>query len=1003
MRHKVVILFLLVCCKLFGQDYITERINIRDSNQSMSTFYSYLIDSNNILWYTNYGSIVQYYGKKRINHQLIEGNLEDVFFTPADIFETPEGLILTLTDKGIFVFNPKTGEKRILYETKVVENDYIKKGENGVFWRLNLYKATIEKFNLEGLISSYKINGDHLPEEFYSFYVKGNTVFILNKDGVYILDENCTCLKLGYSIPTSKFNSIIFIEDNTFFPKERGVFTYKQEEYKYLYIKELDGYFVSFPGLKGLVIEKKMIFIDGVKIDYLAEEGRMLQVYYFNQSKNKLFSKPLESLKLAIGEIRIDNENNIWATDFDEIIKIKTKNQLFTTIDLGVTNIRGLAMDSKKKVYVAIPRSIVKVSDLHKKTSNLKINEIIEGTLWDVYKENDSILWVTGHLKDYSLIKYNTIQNKSEFFSFKNSIQLWSTKVLGTTIKHYDKNRLIIGGEFGLVLFNKKTETFEDVFQGFNEQIKEQEIDVTDILLYDKTLWVATLSYGLFRLDEDFQIVGRHFEKSKQLKLTSDQLHDLHMSNSKLYVGGVKGVDIIDIDSKKLIQNINEANGLPDNRIANILESKEDFWFATYNGLARMNKSNNNFSIYDESDGLLSDDFNRKSFHQYNDSLIVYGTIRGITSVNPYVLPRKESIKKPKLIETTFYNANKKSLVTQQYNLEELTTIKVPFDNNFISLSFGIIGNSEEKVVFRLSNINSNWVSTNDKNEIVLPNLSPGTYDLIIKTESNTESEINTLRYRLEVHKSIFYNNWFITLILLILLGLILAFYFFSKTKRLKEINLKLAAEKLKDKAYRAQMNPHFTFNIINNLKSVMLVKGEGEFDKYIQLFAKLLRATLYMSDQEAILLKDEIAFLKSYLELQVVRKGLKIIIQITVDQENTQNVLIPPLLFQPIVENAIEHGLVPKKGEKKLIIDFSMKGNSLIGIIEDNGIGIEESQKAQQKTPEYKHYGNSILRDRIKVNNQAQESEIKMFTESGEKGGTKVTIFIKNVSRLKT
>jgi two-component sensor histidine kinase len=651
--------------------------------------------------------------------------------------------------------------------------------------------------------------------------------------------------------------------------------------------------------------------------------------------------------------------------------------------------VRGLTIDSKKRVYAAVPFNIAIISNIYSDHPVSKRQFILPGNLWDIYKENDSILWVTGNINH--LVKYNTITKKiSPFETFRR---------LDNTIKKYDENRLIIGGESGLIIFNKKTELFNDLFKDFNNL---QHTGVTDVLISKETLWVATYADGLYCLDRNFKIIRKYSQDALNWNISSNQILDLHLADDKLYVGTTRGLDIIDLRSNKLEFNLNTKNGLPDNRVASIIETEKDFWLGTFKGLVRLSKKNNQISIYNKSDGLLSDDFNKKSFFKLSDSLIALGTTKGIIVFNPDKIPEKKVEKEIRLIQSNYYDLDQANFITKSYGLDSLSKIKVPYDQNFISLSFGIQGDRNESIVYQLGDKSSQWIYANNKNEIVLSNLSPGEYTLHVKAqgeESLVDGKIKT--YSIIVYKSIFYRTWFITLVIMSFIVVCVIFYFYSKTKNLKEKNLQLATEKLKDKAYKAQMNPHFMFNVVNNLRSISLLKQKEEVDKYIQVFARLLRRTLYMSDQDMIPLKDEIEYIKSYIDLQIMRKDLQIDTSIGFTDGDINNIIIPPMLFQPIVENAIEKGLTPKKGEKRLALNFVLKGNDLIATVEDNGIGIKESLKRKEKIKGYKSFGQSILNERIKIHNQTQKSNIYMNIEDKVTGGVKAEIIIKNVNKL--
>lgn len=134
-------------------------------------------------------------------------------------------------------------------------------------------------------------------------------------------------------------------------------------------------------------------------------------------------------------------------------------------------------------------------------------------------------------------------------------------------------------------------------------------------------------------------------------------------------------------------------------------------------------------------------------------------------------------------------------------------------------------------------------------------------------------------------------------------------FLFFQNNKKKTDLFYQQHIAKLEARALRARMNPHFIFNALNNLQSILILKGEREANHYIGLLSTLLRFTLEMSSKENILLSEEIDYLEAYLHLQKMRLEHKLNYRIEMETNlkmNTNAFSIPPMLIQPLVENAI-------------------------------------------------------------------------------------------------
>ncbi len=173
-------------------------------------------------------------------------------------------------------------------------------------------------------------------------------------------------------------------------------------------------------------------------------------------------------------------------------------------------------------------------------------------------------------------------------------------------------------------------------------------------------------------------------------------------------------------------------------------------------------------------------------------------------------------------------------------------------------------------------------------------------------------------------------------------------FLFFQRNSDQVKSQYKNHIAELEAQSLQAQMNPHFIYNAINGVQSIMILKGERESNRYIGMLSKLLRFTLEMSNRKGITLEDEIEYLTSYIELQNMRLDQKITYDFHLTLKRpTEHYIIPPMLLQPIVENAIIHGISPLEEKGQVDVRITEKKTFLEVLVEDNGIGRKTSQKS--------------------------------------------------------
>ena len=257
--------------------------------------------------------------------------------------------------------------------------------------------------------------------------------------------------------------------------------------------------------------------------------------------------------------------------------------------------------------------------------------------------------------------------------------------------------------------------------------------------------------------------------------------------------------------------------------------------------------------------------------------------------------------------------------------------------------------------------------------------------------------------------------------ILIALLLLIMLLFYFSRLKikrkseiialELKETQKRLALEKqYKDselKALKAQMNPHFIFNALNSIQDYIILNQKNLASDYLGKFADLIRNYLHFSDTGFISIPDEIHNLNLYLELEKLRFEEKLNYTFNIDEKvKSEMITIPTMLIQPYVENALKHGLLHKKNDRKLQISIHKISDKIIEcIIEDNGIGREKSKEINSKRKlHHKSFALKATTERLELLNFGKDKKIGVefidLKEDDNAVGTKVILKIPILKR---
>lgn len=230
---------------------------------------------------------------------------------------------------------------------------------------------------------------------------------------------------------------------------------------------------------------------------------------------------------------------------------------------------------------------------------------------------------------------------------------------------------------------------------------------------------------------------------------------------------------------------------------------------------------------------------------------------------------------------------------------------------------------------------------------------------------------------------------------------MVLLFVFIVKALySIKTKNKKIALQSL-----RREMNPHFIFNSLNSVNQFISENKELEANKYLTSYSNLMRNMMENSNKDFVTLNNEVEQLKKYLDLEHLRFNEKFDYEITIDDAlDGDAVLVPNMLLQPHLENAIWHGLRYKEGKGFLKLDFKLKNNIVKVIVDDNGIGLTKSKELKttnQKVHESR--GMTNTRERISLLNELYKKNISLEISEKEnpETGTRIEISFPLIDRI--
>jgi two-component sensor histidine kinase len=461
----------------------------------------------------------------------------------------------------------------------------------------------------------------------------------------------------------------------------------------------------------------------------------------------------------------------------------------------------------------------------------------------------------------------------------------------------------------------------------------------------------------------------------------------------------------------KKLNHFSTQNGLLTNYpIALAMDNKQRLWVGANHGLSVIFFEKNKPVVlqYQSDEGFPEIVSDRIALAAVNDTMWI-GTYSGLFSI-----PTKNLELKPAKIyleglrTNTGYQIDFTQKKTTQQIIFSSDVKNIIFYFSSVSLTYP----DHAKILCRLIDRDINWVDASRQDSILYNDLTPGKYTFSIKAINHLglETEESTVSFIIE--KPFWQTWWFILLtILATSLLLIQITAYLVKWKEAEKYKKRKAAFTLRVQQLRVQqmrMNPHFISNAIGGVEQLVR-RGENEtaFD-YLRLFYKYLRRVQEMTNNHILVsVEEEAEILKWYIALESLSMGKNLVSHVIIERTNDEDeeidaIKIPALMVQPLVENALKHGLFHKTtGTRLLNIRFYAKNQFLFVEIEDNGIGRKKASEIVVQTKAHSHLSMATNNIKRMLNLLRQDGKIAelqyedLYGAQDQPIGTKVTLIL--------
>lgn len=664
------------------------------------------------------------------------------------------------------------------------------------------------------------------------------------------------------------------------------------------------------------------------------------------------------------GLYKVNLSKNISLLDYDE--EIKGFETILNTNFILTNN--GIKINKEQTSENIIAKDFIKFQhEFVNKNSNLKlVNDAYlttrynyETLVFHQIKSNKNTLWVATNS---GLFQLNDSGKFMQYYPIH--LEVFNFTASGDLICPVRYN--------GINLFLKEDWLEQKLFEIDDDNTPT---DVSQIFNLSNETYIISQSRGLFQYKSE-----QFINILKDRELFSATIK----SNKEFYIAKTNGVVLLfNREHNKITDTILNSSFIG-NTVKLINYYKGNLIITTEKGVNILNKKSLRF--INEEQGIVNKQFLTSNLEK---GILKLGTTNGWYSINVDNI-LNQHLKTPQL-ELTQINVNHTNIFNNEFlNNKHLEKLKLNHNENTLEVSWfakDYKNSNKLKYRYRVNGLNNKWSVELENSNLILPYLPSGNFNLEIET-ANLDNGNKTVSSLLSFSIATPYWKawWFYGILILVFIFLTVLIYKIrlKKVKEKGEIRQRLVETKLE--ALQSQMNPHFAFNAMNSIQNYIIDSDVDNALLFLTEFSRLIRTTLEHSSKQRITLDEEIEFLKSYIAIENMRFNNSMTLKLQVDNQiDIEDIKIPPMLLQPIVENSVVHGFTSKTEIPTIYLDFQLKENLLIVTIQDNGQGI----KPKRKTSIHKSKGINLIKERL----QLIQNITKPIMVESDSNGTITTI----------
>lgn len=739
-----------------------------------------------------------------------------------------------------------------------------------------------------------------------------------------------------------------------------------------------DIWFITANGLYRIrqdkieLVKRLSISVDVISVNFcIDKKGGLL--FSDNLAVYRLADNKIEKIFSGVNQITdmlVDTEGNLWITTYEglfNLFQLQFKNYWLQNKNDVV---RGIVVDSNNDIVVG--------------SYNGKLIRFNENSATEIaYPPNEHGYFFnscfTKQKEDLYLV------GAGKVLKISGSNKRW----LDLPVQNYDfvqtlsDGNLVAGGQDGILFFTPdgkllKTLASDTLLQGIHSKVCE---DPSGKLWCGGGKGVTVISKNRIKLiSNDLLKPALVFEKD---------------SEGNVWLASENRLLRAEKDTVKLIHTYASS-------IESILFTRDNHLIVgTSSGIYISDTECKRTILYDNQNGFTGKEIMRSPMAQDNNGNVWLPSVTCLVRFNPEELLIKQAL--PKLYILSFLTSKD----NVRWQKQKTSDIKLKHSEKNIRIKFIGLSYSQAQNVryqYRLQGFQDEWSQPIAEREITFNNLPPGRYVFELKCNAGTP-EIQTETVSLPIYlKPAFWQTLFFKIVVFAFLAGIIAWLAirYQRRKHEKEIrkaNREKEMNELRVQSVRLKSIPHFNSNVLAGIEYFIMTKSKEEANELLTTYSRFTNVTLHDIDKAQRSLKDELEYVRMYLDLEKMRYGDKLSYDIYVDNNVNQDIMIPNMVLHTYAENAVKHGIRGKNTAGKVTISIKNENSGVRISVGDDGVGravSEQKNKAQNRIGQ----GLSILSRQIELYNQQniekiEDKVVDLTDEKGSAAGTRFELYV--------